>query len=249
MYMIQTEQKLRLDKALRHRGLCKSRSMGEFLIETGKILVNGEVCERAALLVGDEDVIVVSEQLRYVSRGGLKLEHALQIFGDGFGLDVSGLTCLDVGASTGGFTDCMLQHGAKRVYAVDVGTGQLDERLYDDKRIISLEQCDVREVSFEEKLDFAAVDVSFISLKLIFPHLWRLRVPKAVVLIKPQFELGRAHKGVVKDDAELELIVKRLVNLAEERDFHVRRVVESPFAGKDKNCEFLMYLEAKAEQS
>ncbi|MCL2754132.1 MAG: TlyA family RNA methyltransferase [Oscillospiraceae bacterium] len=223
----------RLDKELHGRGLAKSRSVAAELIAGGKVLVGGEVCTKAATLVSESDRLEVTEQPRYVSRGGYKLEHGLAAFG----VDLRGKVCLDVGASTGGFTDCMLQHGASRVYAVDVGRGQLEESLKGDERVISLEQCDIRGFELPEKPEFTAVDVSFISVKLILPY---IKSREAVVLIKPQFELGRKHKGVITDRKLAGKIAEEVAAFA---GAGATKVIESPVIGGSGNREFLMYLE------
>jgi 23S rRNA (cytidine1920-2'-O)/16S rRNA (cytidine1409-2'-O)-methyltransferase len=226
----------RFDKELHERGLAKSRSSAADLIARGAATVNGVICTKSARLVSERDVIAC-ETPRYVSRGGLKLERALREFGT----DLRGLTCLDTGASTGGFTDCMLQHGAARVYAVDVGSNQLDPLLREDSRVVSMERCDIRGAVLPEKIDFAAVDVSFISAKLILPELNRLSKSKAsaIVLLKPQFETGRRHKGVVTDRRVHEKIVADFIR---EYSAYSARVIESPVLGGDGNREFLMEL-------
>jgi len=217
----------RLDKELHSRGLAKSRSAAAQLICGGKVRVNGEVCEKSSALICESDFLEVAEQPRYVSRGGYKLEHAL----NAFNIDLRGKICLDVGASTGGFTDCMLQHGAAKVYAVDVGTSQLDESLRADARVISLEKHDIRTLELPEKTDFTSVDVSFISLKLILPHI----ASHAVVLIKPQFELGRKHKGVIADAKLARKIAEEVAAFAGSST-----LIDSPILGKNGNHEFLM---------
>jgi len=229
---------LRLDKELhlRQHFNLKSRTAAADLISEGKVSVNGVICTKPSFLVSEDDLIeIVGEQLKYVSRGGLKLEHALDVFG----IDLYGKVCLDVGASTGGFTDCMLQRRASRVYAVDVGSNQLDEKLKQDERVISMENCDIRTAKFAEKIDFTAVDVSFISLKLILPVL-----PKsnAVVLIKPQFELGKKHKGVITAQKVHEKIVADIAEFAVGAGFSHPQITESPIIGKSGNKEFLMLL-------
>jgi len=225
----------RLDKELYLRGFVKSRTVAAELIADGKVNVNGEVCVKASRLVLIDDVVEVhGEQLRYVSRGGLKLEHALNTFG----IDLTGKICLDVGASTGGFTDCMLQHGASLVYAVDVGTNQLDSVLRDDGRVVSMERCDIRTAEISEEVEVCAVDVSFISLKLILPYIRS----EAVVLVKPQFELGKKHKGVITDMKLQNKIVNDVREFAESIGFRIKDVIESPILGGSGNREFLMYV-------
>jgi 23S rRNA (cytidine1920-2'-O)/16S rRNA (cytidine1409-2'-O)-methyltransferase len=233
---------MRVDKELHLRGFAKSRTAASELIAQGKVAVNGTIPVKSSQLVSPDDVITLTGgALRYVSRGGLKLEHALGVFG----LDITEAVCLDVGASTGGFTDCMLQHGAKRVYAVDVGTSQLAASLWENERVVSMEQCDIRTAEIAEKIGFCTVDVSFISVKLILPELKRFLQPEtssAVLLIKPQFELGRKHKGVITDRKVQDKIVADVADFAENTGFRVKDVVDSPILGKSGNREFLMWV-------
>jgi 23S rRNA (cytidine1920-2'-O)/16S rRNA (cytidine1409-2'-O)-methyltransferase len=224
----------RLDKELHVRGLVQSRSKSVELIKKGKISVNGEVCVDSSRKIADDDLLEVSEQLKYVSRGGYKLEHALAFYK----IDLQGKTCLDVGASTGGFTDCMLQHGAKRVYAVDVGKAQLDKSLREDKRVESFEQVDMRDFDFPEPVEFSVTDVSFISVKLILPF---LPPCESLVLIKPQFELGRKHKGVITDPKTQDGIVADIIEYAKSIGYTNIQVCESSVLGKRGNKEFFMY--------
>jgi 23S rRNA (cytidine1920-2'-O)/16S rRNA (cytidine1409-2'-O)-methyltransferase len=230
---------IRLDKQLHLQGFAKSRTQAAELIKNNSVTVNGTLCSRCSLMVSQGDVIaVVADKQRYVSRGGIKLEYAL----DCFGFDLTGLVCLDAGASTGGFTDCMLQHSARKVYAVDVGTSQLDPVLRGDKRVISIENCDIRDFVPPERIDFVSVDVSFISLKLILAYI----KTNAVVLIKPQFELGKKHslkKGVITDTKLQDSIVRDITEFARNLGFMVKDVVESPIKGGSGNREFLMGLE------
>ena len=220
---------IRLDKELHLMSLVKSRTAAADLIAEGKVTVNGVICNKPSHLVGENDTVeIVGEMLKYVSRGGLKLQHALDVFG----IDLTGKVCLDVGASTGGFTDCMLQSGAVKVYAVDVGSNQLDDKLKQDSRVVSMENCDIRNMEIP-KVDFTAVDVSFISLKLILPVL----SGEIISLIKPQFELGKKHKGVITDSKLQDKIVKDITQFA-----NAKNVIESPIIGKSGNKEFLMLI-------
>lgn len=248
---------MRLDVYLTEKGICKSRTAAQSLIKSGGVEVCGKVCEKpSAEVVENTQICVVGEQPRYVGRGGLKLEKALSEFG----IELSGRLCLDIGASTGGFTDCMLQHGAARVFAVDVGFGQLDETLRSDSRVVSLEKTDIRSFSFEryseaqQGADFIGTDVSFISLKLIFPHIMRLLKigGSAVVLVKPQFEAATAlcagksaigKNGVVRDAKIRRKIADELVGFARECGFQVMGFTESPITGGDGNVEYLLYLQ------
>ena len=240
--------KKRLDILLTEKGLAKSRTSAAALIKEGSVTVNGNVAGKPSELCEDTDSISVSESsglTRYVGRGGMKLETALEAFG----ISPLGSVCLDIGASTGGFTDCMLQNGAKRVYAVDVGTSQLAEKLRADSRVISLENLDIRladESLIPEKAGFIAADVSFISLKQIIPAIPRFAAEKAVcaLLIKPQFELGRVKlgkSGVVKDPKLQKKAVDDVCCFAAQLGFSDIRTVPSKITGGDGNREFLMH--------
>lgn len=238
---------MRLDLFMTEKGLVKSRTAAQALIKSGGVMLDGAVCSKSSAEADDSSrVEIIGEQLRYVGRGGLKLEKAL----DCFGIDVTGAVCVDIGASTGGFTDCMLQNGASLVYAVDVGTDQLDASLRGDKRIVSMEQTDIRTaVIFPEGegADFIATDVSFISLRAVLPHIFRLLKSggQAVALIKPQFEAGRSalnKKGVLRDAKLRGRIVDEICTFAGSCGFEVGGTAESPIKGGDGNIEYLMYL-------
>ena len=240
---------MRLDVYLSEKNLTKSRAAAAALIKAGAVSVNGKIVEKSAFEVGEnDDVKIVGETLKYVGRGGLKLEKALEIGK----IDLSGKTCLDIGASTGGFTDCMLQNGAKTVYAVDVGTNQLDEKLRNDARVISLENTDIRDFFLNSEADFIGADVSFISLKMVLPHIFRLlkKDGKAVVLVKPQFEAGSSSvgrkalskKGVVTDEKARLKIVAEVRDFAEQCGFTVLLTEKSPITGGSGNVEYLMIL-------
>ena len=241
---------MRLDVYLAEKGLTKSRAAAAALIKSGGVSVCGKIIEKSAFEVGENDSVeIVGETLKFVGRGGLKLEKALEIGK----IDLRGKICLDIGASTGGFTDCMLQNGARRVFAVDVGTNQLDEKLRGDKRVVSLENTDIREYFPDEQADFIGADVSFISLKLILPHIFRLLKTdgKAAVLVKPQFEAGNSafgrkalsKKGVVTDEKTRLKIVGEVKNFAEQCGFTVCSTAPSPIKGGSGNVEYLMILE------
>ena len=245
---------MRLDVYLSEKNLTKSRAAAAALIKAGAVSVNGNIVEKSAFEVGEnDDVKIVGETLKYVGRGGLRLEKALEIGK----IDLSGKTCLDIGASTGGFTDCMLQNGAKTVYAVDVGTNQLDEKLRKDARVVSLENTDIRDFFLNSDVDFIGADVSFISLKLVLPHIFRLlkKDGKAVVLVKPQFEAGSSSvgrkalskKGVVTDEKARLKIVAEVKNFAEKCGFAVLLTEKSPITGGSGNVEYLMILEKQNE--
>lgn len=236
----------RLDIELTRRGLVKSRNVAAQLIKEGKVLVNGSCITKSSYNTEETDEVSISGELpKYVGRGGIKLEKAIE----SFGIDLNGCVCIDVGASTGGFTDCMLQNGASLVYSVDVGSNQLDEKLRNDKRVISLENTDIRkaEEKISQKADFISADVSFISLKLIIPEIKKLlkEQGQAVVLIKPQFEVGKSgigKHGVVKDKALREKAVKEVSEFAVEMGFVCKGCILSPITGGDGNVEYLLYL-------
>ena len=240
--------KQRLDAALAARGLCDSREQAKRLILAGEVLVNGHPAAKAGTTVKDDDLLEVKEKPRYASRGGFKLEGALSAFG----IDVTGLTCMDVGASTGGFTDCLLQHGALKVYAFDVGTNQLVWKLRSDPRVVSREQFNVRHLQsgdVPETIDLAVFDVSFISLLLVMPPVMNILHPEhgaILCLIKPQFELTRGDVGpggIVRDPALHSRAVEKIRGFVNERPgFHWRGVIDSPIKGTDGNTEFLAWI-------
>ena len=243
-----TQDKQRLDVAVFAMGKAESRQKARALIMAGSVYVNHQKSDKPGELVGPNDRIEVrGGGLAYVSRGGLKLEKAMQCFP----IDLNGALCADVGASTGGFTDCMLQNGASRVYAVDVGYGQLAWKLRTDERVVNLERTNFRYVTAEQipdRLDFASVDVSFISLSLILPVLSGLMKPdgQAVCLVKPQFEAGRdkvGKKGVVRDPNVHTEVVERTIGHALGAGFSVLGLTYSPVKGPEGNIEYLLYLE------
>ena len=240
--------KMRLDLLLVERGLAETRQRAQAIIMSGQVYVREQKVDKAGVQVeADAPVEVRGQGLRYVSRGGLKLEKAMETFP---GLDLKGAVCADIGASTGGFTDCMLQNGAAKVYAVDVGYGQLAWGLRQDPRVVCLERTNARYLTREQvpdPLDFASVDVSFISLRLILPALAGLLKPEgqAVCLVKPQFEAGRekvGKKGVVRDpQVHLEVVERFLID-AREAGFSVKGMTFSPIKGPEGNIEYLAHL-------
>lgn len=246
-------EKTRLDVYLTENGLAPSREKAKAIIMSGIVYVDEQKCDKAGMtVVPGQKVEVRGSGLRYVSRGGLKLEKAMQVFP----VTLHGCVCMDVGASTGGFTDCMLQNGAEKVYAVDVGYGQLAWSLRTDERVVNMERTNIRHVTAEqvgEPLDFASVDVAFISLGLVLPVVHSLLKDggSVVALIKPQFEAGKekvGKKGVVRDPAVHEEVVRRVCGLAEEIGFGVLGLAFSPVKGPEGNIEYLVYLK-KGEQS
>ena len=245
--------KLRLDKALVERGLVPSRERAQALILAGKVLVNEQKIEKAGTSVSSDAAIrLLGEDLKYVSRGGLKLEKALEHWK----VEVGGKTCLDVGASTGGFSDCLLRHGAAQVVAVDTGYGQMDLKIRQDPRVRLLEKTNARFLTGEEvgqRVDLVVVDVSFISATLVLPAVLQAAFPEShgegegrqlVVLVKPQFEVGREHVGkggIVRDEAAQKAAVDKVRQCVLELGFGHAEVIESPILGAEGNREFLLY--------
>lgn len=235
---------IRLDQAMVERALADTRSRAKSFIMAGDVLVNGEKETRAGRPIAETDTVSFKEKPRFVSRGGEKLDHALKAFG----IDVTGLVAADLGASTGGFTDCLLQRGAARVYAVDVGYGQIDEKLRTDDRVIVMERENARYLtSLPEPIAMTSIDVSFISLKLMFPVVTALSEPGArcVPLIKPQFEAGRADigkGGVVRDPAVHRRVLETTLASAIEHGLVPHGLVASPLRGPAGNVEFLAHL-------
>jgi 23S rRNA (cytidine1920-2'-O)/16S rRNA (cytidine1409-2'-O)-methyltransferase len=245
--MGKNKAKERLDKLLVDRGLVASRERARALIMAGQVVVNDHLAEKAGQLVHTAAEVRLKEDLPFVSRGGLKLQKAL----DEFAITVEGLTALDVGASTGGFTDCLLQRGAKKVIAVDVGYGQLAWKLRQDSRVVNLEKTNIRYLEperLDEVPDLAVIDASFISLNKVLPNTCRLLKPHAIIvaLIKPQFEVGPGEVGkggVVRDPEKHLSVVAAVRELAADLRLQVKGVVESPILGPKGNKEFLIYLQ------
>ena len=240
--------KIRLDQYLCQNGLVQSRERAKALIMSGIVFVNEQKVDKAGEMIApDAKVEVRGHDIGYVSRGGLKLEKAMQVFP----MRPDGKVCMDIGASTGGFTDCMLQNGAVKVYSVDVGYGQLAWKLRTDSRVINLERTNFRYVTIEQipdPLDFASVDVSFISLYHIFPTLRTLlkNGGRAVCLIKPQFEAGRENvgkKGVVRDKSVHIAVIEKIIGLIAENNFSLLGLDYSPIKGPEGNIEYLCYIE------
>jgi 23S rRNA (cytidine1920-2'-O)/16S rRNA (cytidine1409-2'-O)-methyltransferase len=234
----------RLDQAMVERGLAESRARAQALILAQDVLVNGSTVSKAGAPVGPEDEIVLKAPPRFVSRGGEKLEHALTQFE----IDVDGKTAADFGASTGGFTDALLQRGARRVYAIDVGYGQLAEKLRLDPRVVVMDRQNVRAVTeLPETVDIVSIDVSFIGLHLVLPAARAVLAPggEIVALVKPQFEAGRADVGkggVVRDPAVHERVLTEVIAAADALELGVHGVTASPLLGPAGNREFLIHL-------
>lgn len=245
--------KERLDVLLVKRNLAESREKAKAIIMSGNVFVNGNREDKAGTTFDEEkaQIEIKGHTLPYVSRGGLKLEKAIEVFG----VDVKDKVCMDIGASTGGFTDCMLQNGADHVYSIDVGRGQLAWKLRQDPRVICMEKTNIRYVTSEqvpEKIDFASVDVSFISLKKVLGPARELLQDDArmVCLIKPQFEAGREQvgkKGVVRDKAVHLEVVERILAYASGIGFQILNLEFSPIKGPEGNIEYLVHLKNHEE--
>ncbi len=240
-------KKVRLDQLVFERGFTESRERAKTTIMSGLVYVNGQKADKPGMPVDPEAKLEVrGEALPFVSRGGYKLDKALKVFP----VDPGGKVCIDCGASTGGFTDVLLQHGAKKVYAVDVGYGQLAWKLRNDERVVNLERCNLRYITREqipEELDLAVMDVSFISIRLILPAVKELLKPGAdyICLIKPQFEAGRdqvGKNGVVRDPAIHEEVVRGILDYAAGIGFSVMGLDYSPIKGPEGNIEYICYL-------
>ena len=245
-------EKTRLDAALVERGLCTGRDRAKGIIMAGQVYVNNQKADKPGMTISPEDQIEVrGDQLAYVSRGGLKLEKAMKCFP----LTPNGKVCMDIGASTGGFTDCMLQNGAVKVYAVDVGYGQLAWSLRTDERVVNMERTNIRNVTLDqlaEPIEFFSVDVSFISLHHIFPVAQAITTPDAmgVCLVKPQFEAGRekvGKNGVVRDPATHREVLHNAMGYAAANGFKVCGLDFSPVKGPEGNIEYLMFVQKSDE--
>lgn len=240
--------KIRLDVFLTEQGQAPSREKARAMIMAGEVYIDNQKCDKAGMLVDSETTKaeIRGDTLKYVSRGGLKLEKAMKEFP----ITLTGKTAMDIGASTGGFTDCMLQNGAKKVFAVDVGYGQFAWKLRNDERVVNMERTNIRYVTREQigtELDFASIDVSFISLCLVLPVAKELLAPtgELIALIKPQFEAGREQvgkKGVVRDIKVHYQVVKKVADFAREIGFFAAGLSYSPIKGPEGNIEYLIYL-------
>ena len=244
--------KQRLDVYLTENGYAETREKAKAYIMSGIIFVNDQKEDKAGTMIKEDDVVEMrGKQMPYVSRGGYKLEKAV----DSFSIDLTGCVCMDVGASTGGFTDCMLQNGAVKVYSVDVGYGQLAWKLRCDERVVNLERTNARYLTHEnvpDEIDFTSVDVSFISLKLVLPVIKELLSENGhvICLIKPQFEAGRekvGKKGVVRDPAVHEEVVEAIYTFCNDNGLGVKGLDFSPIKGPEGNIEYLIYIEKNGE--
>ena len=250
--MAEKVEKIRLDIYLAENGLAPSREKSKALIMAGVVFVDNQKCDKAGTFVTEkQNVEVRGGELKYVSRGGLKLEKAMKAFQ----ISLDNKVCMDIGASTGGFTDCMLQNGAGIVFAVDVGYGQLAWKLRTDDRVVNMERTNIRYVTKEQietSLDFASVDVAFISLRLVLPVAYDLlnEQGEVVALIKPQFEAGKekvGKKGVVKEQSTHVEVVRGIYDFAIEKGFGVLGLDFSPIKGPEGNIEYLIYLKKDGE--
>lgn len=246
--------KQRLDIYLTESGLIATREKAKAVIMAGEVYVNEQKADKAGQMVSEEDKVEVrADSLRYVSRGGLKLEKAMEVFP----ISLENAVCMDIGASTGGFTDCMLQNGAKKVYAIDVGYGQLAWSLRTDARVVNLERTNIRYVTekeIPENPDFASIDVSFISLRLVLPVAFaRLHSEGDVVcLIKPQFEAGKekvGKGGVVREKSTHIEVIENVIAFAKETGFSVLGLDFSPVKGPKGNIEYLLYITKKSAEN
>lgn len=245
--------KIRLDQYLCQNELVQSRERAKALIMSGIVFVNNQKADKAGEMIAEDATVEVrGHDIGYVSRGGLKLEKAMQVFP----MTPNGKVCMDIGASTGGFTDCMLQNGATKVYAVDVGYGQLAWSLRSDERVVNMERTNIRHVTpdmLADQIEFFSVDVSFISLKHIFPVADAICVPGAngVCLVKPQFEAGRekvGKKGVVRESSTHIEVIRNAIGFALQNHFSVRGLDYSPIKGPEGNIEFLIHVVHDGEQ-
>jgi 23S rRNA (cytidine1920-2'-O)/16S rRNA (cytidine1409-2'-O)-methyltransferase len=244
-YLQPVQKKKRLDLIMVEKGLAQSRERAKSLIMAGRVLVNHQPSDKPGMPISETDEILLKgEDIPYVSRGGLKLEAALQAFD----IHVQGLICLDAGASTGGFTDCLLQHGASRVFAVDVGYGQLAWKLRQDPRVIAIERTNIRYISAEiipVPVDLVVIDVSFISLRIVVPAVLKFmkKGARILALIKPQFEVGKGKVGkggVVRDAALHDEVIRSLKEFFIETGLLCESVIPSPILGPKGNKEFII---------
>ncbi len=239
--------KIRLDVLLTERGLAESRAKAHALVMAGQVRIDGQVAHKPAVMVAAEAVVTVDEGPRFVSRGGGKLDAALEALA----VNVQGLICADVGASTGGFTDCLLQRGAAKVYAIDVGKGILHWKLRNDPRVVVMEKTNARLLeSLPERIDLVTIDASFISLKLLLPVVRRWLAPvtgEVVALIKPQFEAGKKDvargEGVIRDPGIHRQVLLDVLTHARSEGWGVRGLIRSPLPGPKGNVEFLVWLD------
>ncbi len=242
-----SEKRKRLDIKLVECGMAQSRERAKSLVMAGKVAVNDRIYDKPGTLISEDDLLSLKDKdIPFVSRGGIKLESAIM----SFNIDINGLVCLDVGASTGGFTDCLLKHGAEKVIAVDVGYGQMAWKLRKDPRVITIERSNIRYLPNEAvplPVDLVTIDVSFISLKIVVPSVIKFMKPVAsvVALIKPQFEVGKGmvgKGGIVRDPLMHDDVIRNLSSFFIETGFKIEGVISSPVDGPKGNKEFLIYM-------
>lgn len=239
--------RVRLDRLLVDKGLADTRQQAIGIILSGNVFVDGVLTDKAGRLVDENARIRIKSPIPYVSRGGLKLEKAIE----SFNIRVEGKTAIDIGASTGGFTDCLLQHGASKVYAVDVGYGQLHWKLRGDPRVVNLEKTHILRLDWgliEDSIEIGTIDLSFISLTRVLPALWEHLPPSAMIiaLVKPQFEVGKGEVGrggIVRNKEKALEAVEKIVRFARELGFKVHGSIPSPILGQKGNVEYLLYME------
>lgn len=240
---------MRLDLYLIENGFFTSRTKAKNSIDAGLVLVNGKAINKASYEVVDTDKIEIQGEIHpYVSRGGVKLEYAIK----NFHIDFNGKTIVDIGASTGGFTDCALQLGAEKVYAIDVGTDQLDAKLLNDPRVVSLQQTNIKDIPyFPEKIDYFVMDVSFVSIEHLLPTISRFIDDNnaLICLIKPQFEVGKTHlkNGIVKDRSTHIRIIQQVISALKEYSLDIEKLVPSPILGGSGNKEFLALIKRNVQ--
>ena len=239
-------KKIRLDLLLTERGMVESRNLAQRIIMAGEVRVNGEIVDKPSAQVVESDEVIIKSHPRYVSRGGEKLDAGLLAFGL---TQLNGKVCADVGASTGGFTDCLLQHGAKNVFTIDVGMGLLHWKLRNDPRVILMEKTNARFIpELPRKIELATIDASFISLKTLLPVVkkWLINEGVIIALVKPQFEAGREisarGKGVIRDPNIHLQVLKEIILFAYDCGFEIKGIIASPVIGPKGNREFLIYL-------
>ncbi len=240
-----SQKKIRIDELLVKKGLVESRAKAQSLIMMGRVFCEGKLIEKSGTKVNENSNLEIKEDLPYVSRGGLKLETAIKTFN----INLTGLVAMDVGASTGGFTDCLLKHGVKKVYAIDVGYGILDAKLRNDERVVNIEKTNIRfldKTLIQDPIDIVVIDVSFISLTKVIPKVTEFLSEKGkiIALIKPQFELTPKEVGkggVVKDLRLQEKAVKKISSCLHELGFNIVGVIPSTITGKKGNQEYLIY--------
>ena len=243
-------KKTRVDLLLVERGLAESRSLAQRLVMAGQVRVDDQVVDKPSVKVDEDVVLTVDRGPRFVSRGGEKLQAAF----DTFNIDVTGLICADLGASTGGFTDCLLQHGAAKVYAIDVGQGILHWKLRNDPRVVVMEGTNARFLEkLPEPVEFVTIDASFISLKNLLPVVKGWGLKQSLILIKPQFEAGRKEvargKGVVRDPKIHRRVLLDVLEFARDNSYQIKGLARSPVLGPKGNLEFLGWLEISSSES